>query len=33
MQPVDLNRVERLLILKVSSMGDLVHASRQWRRR
>jgi ADP-heptose:LPS heptosyltransferase len=27
MQPVDLNRVERLLILKVSSMGDLVHAS------
>ena len=27
MQPVDLNRVERLPILKVSSMGDLVHAS------
>lgn len=27
MRPVDLNRVERLLILKVSSMGDLVHAS------
>jgi len=27
MTPVDLNRVERLLILKVSSMGDLVHAS------
>lgn len=26
-QPVDLNRVERLLILKVSSMGDIVHAS------
>lgn len=24
---VDLNRVERLLILKVSSMGDIVHAS------
>ncbi|GIV13925.1 MAG: hypothetical protein KatS3mg021_2207 [Fimbriimonadales bacterium] len=28
MKPVvDLNRVERLLILKVSSMGDIVHAS------
>jgi len=27
MQPIDLNRIERLLILKVSSMGDLVHAS------
>jgi lipopolysaccharide heptosyltransferase I len=27
MLPVDLNRIERLLILKVSSMGDLVHAS------
>jgi ADP-heptose:LPS heptosyltransferase len=27
MTPVDLNRIERLLILKVSSMGDLVHAS------
>jgi ADP-heptose:LPS heptosyltransferase len=27
MPPVDLNRIERLLILKVSSMGDLVHAS------
>ncbi|BCW96550.1 MAG: lipopolysaccharide heptosyltransferase II [Fimbriimonadales bacterium] len=27
MRPVDLNRVERLLILKVSSMGDIVHAS------
>ncbi len=27
LQPVDLNRVERLLILKVSSMGDIVHAS------
>ncbi len=25
--PVDLNRIERLLILKVSSMGDIVHAS------
>jgi len=27
MKPVDLSQVERLLILKVSSMGDLVHAS------
>ncbi len=27
MRPVDLNRIERLLILKVSSMGDIVHAS------
>lgn len=25
--PVDLNQIERLLILKVSSMGDIVHAS------
>ncbi|MCS7272593.1 MAG: glycosyltransferase family 9 protein [Fimbriimonadales bacterium] len=27
MHPVDLRQVERLLILKVSSMGDIVHAS------
>lgn len=27
MRPVDLNCVERLLVLKVSSMGDIVHAS------
>jgi lipopolysaccharide heptosyltransferase I len=27
MKPLDLTRVERLLILKVSSMGDIVHAS------
>ncbi len=27
MQPIDLSRVERLVILKVSSMGDIVHAS------
>lgn len=25
--PIDLNKIERLLILKVSSMGDIVHAS------
>jgi ADP-heptose:LPS heptosyltransferase len=24
---LDLNRIERLLILKISSMGDIVHAS------
>ena len=27
MKPIDLSRVERLLILKVSAMGDIVHAS------
>ncbi|MCS7208855.1 MAG: lipopolysaccharide heptosyltransferase II [Fimbriimonadales bacterium] len=26
-RPVDLNQIERLLILKVSSMGDIVHAT------